>query len=69
MKDKAARWVAAPASTLQGAAAVLGVRLEEDEDVQWIWTHTQEGSYVSGYSIVKRKPDDLPHPTRAGAPR
>jgi hypothetical protein len=50
------RWVAAPQSTLQGAPAVLGVYLGDDEDAQWIWTHTQNGSYVSGYRVIKRTP-------------
>lgn len=53
-KPEAKHRVAAPQSTLQGAPAVLGVDLGDDEDVQWIWTHTQDGSYVSGYSIVRR---------------
>ncbi len=48
------RWVTAPASTLPGAPAVQGVQLAPDEDVQWTWTYTPEGRYVSGYTIVKR---------------
>ncbi len=36
----------------------LIVRLEEDEDVQWIWTRLPNGQqYVSGYTIVKRGGD------------
>ncbi len=55
IKQETKRWVAAPQSTLPGAPAVLGIHLGDNEDVQWIWTHTQNGSYVSGYSIIKRK--------------
>jgi len=34
---------------------VFSVALEADEDVEWIWTHSADGSsYVSGYSIVKK---------------
>ena len=36
--------------------AVLGVYLFDGETVQWNWTHTAEGSYVSGYQIdVERR--------------
>ncbi|MFH1007040.1 MAG: hypothetical protein V1800_05980 [Candidatus Latescibacterota bacterium] len=48
--------VEAPKPTFQGAPAVLlSVQLAEDEGVQWIWTHTTKGSYVSGYKITKKK--------------
>ncbi len=46
------RWVTAPQSTSPGAPAVQGVALAPGEDVQWLWTHTPHGSYVSGYNIV-----------------
>ena len=35
--------------------AVISVKLDEDEDVEWIWTHTADGeSVVTGYIITKR---------------
>jgi hypothetical protein len=35
--------------------AVISVILDEDEDVEWIWTHTADGkSVVTGYIITKR---------------
>jgi hypothetical protein len=35
--------------------AVVSVVLDEDEDVEWIWTHTADGkSVVTGYIITKR---------------
>jgi hypothetical protein len=35
--------------------AVISVELDEDEDVEWIWTHTADGeSVVTGYIITKR---------------
>ena len=35
--------------------AVISVKLDEDEDVEWIWTHTADGkSAVTGYIITKR---------------
>jgi len=55
-RQETKRWVAAPQSTCPGAPAVLGVHLGDDEDAQWIWTHTQNGSYVSGYRVIRRKP-------------
>ena len=45
------RWVAAPKSARLPVPAVLGVYLLDGESVQWNWTHTPEGSYVSGYQI------------------
>jgi hypothetical protein len=48
------RWVAAPQSSLTGAPAVQDVMLAPHETVQWSWTHTPNGSYVSGYNIVRR---------------
>jgi len=34
---------------------LFSVKLEADEDVEWIWTHSADGvSYVSGYSIVAK---------------
>jgi hypothetical protein len=35
------------------ASHVFTVILEDDEEVQWIWTHGLQGSYISGYRIVK----------------
>ena len=35
---------------------VFSVVLGADEDVEWIYTHTQDGvSYVTGYTIVKKE--------------
>jgi hypothetical protein len=35
--------------------AVVSVELDEDEDVEWVWTHTSDGeSVVAGYTIIKR---------------
>jgi hypothetical protein len=35
--------------------ALLRVRLDDDEDVEWQWTHFVDGrSVVTGYRIVKR---------------
>lgn len=43
---------------LSAAASVLSVMLDDDEDVQWCWTHYPEGqSVVTGYQIIKKKRD------------
>ena len=35
--------------------AVISVELDEDENVEWTWTHTADGkSIVTGYIITKR---------------
>jgi hypothetical protein len=56
MAQKPKHSIEAPKPTFQGAPAVLSVQLAKDEDVQWVWTHTTKGSYVSGYTIIKKKP-------------
>jgi hypothetical protein len=35
-------------------ATVLNVNCAEDEDVEWQWTETAAGRFVSGYRIVPR---------------
>ncbi len=35
--------------------ALISLELDEDEEVEWIWTHTADGkSVVTGYIITKR---------------
>jgi len=58
----AKRWVAAPQASLPGAPSVQGVALAPNEDVQWLWTHTPNGSYVSGYNIVRALPKKRQRP-------
>lgn len=43
------RVVEAPAAQIAQAA---------DEDVEWVWPHPWDGSYVSGYYIVKAAPKE-----------
>jgi len=33
---------------------VLNVECAEDEEVEWFWTETAEGRFVSGYCIVPK---------------
>ena len=44
--------LSAPRASLQNR--VESVILAPGEDVQWIWTHGADGSYVSGYTIRLR---------------
>jgi hypothetical protein len=36
-------------------STVLNVHCADDEDVEWQWTESAEGRYVSGYRLVPRK--------------
>lgn len=36
--------------------SILSVLVDEDEDVQWTWSHRDGKSFVTGYEIVKRTP-------------
>jgi hypothetical protein len=46
--------VAPPPSNPALHSTVLNVECSEDEDVQWLWTETPSGRYVSGYKLVAR---------------
>ena len=49
------RVITAPSSSHPGLpSVVLDVECAEDEDVEWLWTETPEGRYVSGYRLVSR---------------
>ena len=49
------RIVYAPQSDhIPSASAVISVELDEDEEVEWQWTHLNGRSVVTGYSIVKQ---------------
>lgn len=47
---------ALPPSNPRLQTPVLSVECAEDEDVQWQWTETAEGRFVSGYQLVPRLP-------------
>jgi hypothetical protein len=36
-------------------STVLNVYCADDEDVEWLWTESAEGRFVSGYTLVPRK--------------
>lgn len=41
--------------TASAAPLVISVELEEDEEVEWQWTHFLESrSAVTGYTIIKK---------------
>ena len=55
------RAVPAPApSSPRLRSGVLNVECAEDEDVEWQWTETVEGRFVSGYRIVSRSAHTRP---------
>jgi hypothetical protein len=52
---KLRRIVAAPPPSHPGLyATVLNVECAEDEDVEWLWTETSDGRFVSAYRLVPR---------------
>jgi len=58
--QRSQRTVLAPSPTSVSGSIpsnrVLSVVLDDNEDVEWTWTSTAEGtSYVSGYTIVTRE--------------
>ena len=49
------RIVPAPPPSHPGLyATVLNVECAADEDVEWLWTETSDGRFVSGYRLVPR---------------
>lgn len=45
---------APPPSSPRLHSTVLSVECAEDEEVEWHWTETVEGRFVSGYRLVPR---------------
>lgn len=45
----------APISAIQHTGTIQGIWTNPDENVEWNWTHTPAGSYVSGYNISKKQ--------------
>ena len=37
---------------------INGVWVAQDEEVEWTWAHTPQGSYVMGYTIRKKAPPE-----------
>ena len=64
-RGKMVRWITAPQSSLANAPAVQGVVLAANEAVQWSWTHTASGSYVSGFNVVRLLPKKRQRPFAA----
>ncbi|MCZ7648182.1 MAG: VOC family protein [Planctomycetota bacterium] len=50
---KAPRKVTAPPPSVPGLPGIHYALLEDGDEVEWIWRHTPEGSYVSGFEIFK----------------
>jgi len=49
------RLVTAPPPSHPGLhTTVLNVECADDEDVEWLWTETPEGRFVSDYQLVPR---------------
>ena len=46
---------APPPSRPELRSMLLNVDCAADEDVEWQWTETTEGRFVSGYRIVPRR--------------
>ena len=55
-RGKRLRLVIAPKPTHPRLrSTVLNVLCREDQDVEWQWTETNRGRFVSGYRFVPRK--------------
>jgi hypothetical protein len=57
--NKLPHWVAAPQGSLSSTLAIQGVFLRSGEDVEWAWTHTPAGSFVSGYRMIPAGPHTI----------
>lgn len=69
IRPRRRRIVLAPApSHPQLTATVLNVQCTEDEEVEWQWTETPLGRYVSGYRIIRTQPQNVPASSGSAAP-
>jgi hypothetical protein len=46
--------IAPPPSRPHLQSAALNVKCSEDQNVEWLWTETPSGRFVSGYQLVPR---------------
>jgi hypothetical protein len=46
--------MAPPPSHPRLHSAVLNVECTDDQDVEWLWSETPDGRFVSGYQLVPR---------------
>jgi hypothetical protein len=67
MKTRADRIVPVPASDPRTHSTILDVSCAWDEEVNWHWTMTAQGRFVSGYSIVRRS-RNLPDAAKVTVP-
>lgn len=50
-------WRSAPfQSGPMTTGSIQGAWTGPDDDIDWCWTHTSEGSYISGYTVRRRLP-------------
>ena len=49
-----------PAATGATSNVILSARCAAHQDVLWIYTHTADGSYVSGYELREKNDDEFP---------
>lgn len=62
MKDQGSRIVPAPvAGDPRLRSPILDVVCGLNEEIEWHWTLTDHGRFVSGYSIVRRLPKPYTH--------
>jgi len=56
MTSATERFVPAPSPSRapSSSCAFTGVWLSPNEDVEWSWCYTPEGSYICGYSIISK---------------
>ena len=52
------KWIDAPHNS-RVPSQITGTFIYPDEEVIWTYTHTTNGSYISGYSIVHKKDDHI----------
>ena len=57
--DEGKRVEYAPAAgDVEASAGIINVRVNDDEEVRWYWTHYPDGrSAVTGYDIIKKDED------------
>lgn len=67
-KDTVGRvWVPAPSQDNATTGSIQGLWVFPGQEVEWVWTHTPNGSFVSGYVLGSPIAEFKPKTKEAGS--
>lgn len=55
---KGKTWISAPdydSNNVRHSGQLEGLWVGDDEEIEWFWEHSPEGSYVNGFRLRKKR--------------